>query len=124
MTKPLEVRKVVPAVQLTETTKRKYLLENTPQFCPLCGREMKYVLNAVLDHDHKTGHVRGVMCRNCNALEGKINNLCTRAGKHIDRRQFLTNVIAYWERHKVPSGVLYPKVTRKKVCTRRNPWIH
>lgn len=31
-------------------------------FCALCGQLNKLVI----DHDHKTGKVRGLVCRNCN----------------------------------------------------------
>ena len=110
----IEPHKVIPPVQLTEATRKAYIQKNTPEVCPLCGREMKYVLDKVLDHDHKTGHVRDVVCRNCNGLEGKIHGLCVRAGKQISNSKFLENVVAYWKKHSVPSGVLYPKKAKPK----------
>ena len=33
--------------------------------CAVCGRAAE-----VIDHDHETGVVRGLLCRGCNALEG------------------------------------------------------
>ena len=74
--------------------------ENTPGICPLCNRDMDTVIsrNKVVDHDHKTGQIRGVLCRNCNALEGKLNNICVRSGNWITHKQFLLNIIKYWSK--------------------------
>lgn len=98
----------------------RYKELHVQETCPLCGRLMKYVesKNRVLDHDHSTGLVRDVVCRNCNSIEGKILNLCVRAGKHIDNRKFLSNLIEYWRYHAThPSGLLHPNFG--KVIKRR-----
>jgi hypothetical protein len=41
--------------------------------CALCS-EVIAPGEAVLDHDHKSGHIRGTLHRGCNALLGKIEN--------------------------------------------------
>lgn len=41
--------------------------------CSLCGDVIEDG-KAVLDHDHKTGHVRGVLHSGCNSMLGHIEN--------------------------------------------------
>ena len=47
---------------------RKEILDSQGGACAICGREMKDVnrIDVVLDHDHTTGFVRGILCRACN----------------------------------------------------------
>jgi hypothetical protein len=79
--------------------------------CPIClhpiGRGTK---QPVLDHDHTTGYIRGVLCRNCNGIEGKIHNLTRRVGKHTDKYTVLAKLLEYWEAHRHPQHgmVLHP----------------
>lgn len=42
----------------------KYGTDNVPQhgICPICKVDSKLVI----DHDHKTGAIRGMICRKCN----------------------------------------------------------
>ena len=97
----------------------EYKAGNTPEHCALCGRRMRNLetRNHIVDHDHKTGMVRDVICRNCNGLEGKINNLCTRAGTWITNLDYLKKLVQYWEYHQNnTSGILYPE--KKKVKKR------
>lgn len=52
---------------------RLQLLQAQAGLCALCGEPIMPG-SAVLDHDHVTGHIRGVLHRGCNALEGQIVN--------------------------------------------------
>lgn len=45
--------------------------------CLICERDLRR-LTACLDHCHKTGYMRGVLCNNCNGIEGKISGLLAR----------------------------------------------
>lgn len=64
----------------------------------------------VLDHDHLTGHIRGVLSRGANGAEGKVYNAVARwAGYGMQDKdgilQFLENMVAYLR--KDPYDMLY-----------------
>ncbi len=52
--------------------------------CKICGDFLDLEhnpKNVHLDHDHKTGLVRAVLCRRCNTIEGKMTNWYKRLTK-------------------------------------------
>lgn len=80
--------------------------------CPLCGKEIDLSIKGegVIDHDHDTGEIRGVLHRSCNAAEGKISNAAARWGA---KSAAYDAIIAYLERVvlylRAPgAGVIYP----------------
>ena len=65
--------------------------------CSLCGEQI--IDDAVLDHDHKTGKIRKVLHRGCNALLGKIENNLPRNRITIERLKGIAhNLIEYLEK--------------------------
>lgn len=80
------------------------LLKKQDYKCPLCKGSLK--ANAkkdpVLDHDHKDGHVRDVLCRNCNGIEGKVFNLARRAKNARSEIDWLADLVRYWHKHQTP----------------------
>ena len=73
---------------------REQLLINQQGLCALC--ETPIIDDAVLDHDHKTGIIRCVLHRGCNALLGKIENNMARNRVDIGKLEKITgNLIGY-----------------------------
>lgn len=62
---------------------RLSLLEDQGYCCSLCGDIC--IEDAVLDHDHKTGLIRAVLHRGCNAMLGKLENNMARNKLDIER---------------------------------------
>jgi len=63
--------------------------------CWLCEIDLKTV-TPCLDHNHETGKIRGVLCQNCNGIEGKIKNLARRAKREKTSYDFVVKILAYW----------------------------
>lgn len=52
------------------------LLELNGYCCWLCGKPQSEEGRSLgVDHDHKTGKIRGILCRRCNASVGWIENV-------------------------------------------------
>lgn len=75
--------------------------------CPLCQR--KFVgpgkVKPALDHCHVSGQIRGVLCLNCNGMEGKVFNLSRRAKKD-GAAEWLQALLEYWQQPSLP--LLHP----------------
>ena len=56
------------------------------------------ITDPVLDHDHRTGHVRQVLQREINAFEGKVINAFNRYCRHlgISKGKTLIRLVEYW----------------------------
>lgn len=83
--------------------------------CALCKQpiDLKVMGNKsdyVVDHDHETGEIRGVLHRSCNAAEGKVANAAGRWGaKSMSYNAlipWLRNMLTYLEQD--GTGLLYP----------------
>lgn len=76
--------------------------------CPLC-HEVIPSGGACLDHDHITGQVRGVLCRNCNGIEGRVFNRANTAKRKLTALEWIENLLTYWKLNRVPRfNLLYP----------------
>lgn len=87
---------------------RAKLLEEQGGVCALC-KEPIMVGEAVLDHDHKTGQVRGVLHRGCNAMLGHLENNRPRHKLISVQRfaKFLAAVIEYVYRRRPDDTPVY-----------------
>jgi len=77
---------------------RRALIAKQNNRCALCWDTLEGK-TACLDHDHKTGYIRAVLCLNCNGIEGKIFNLCRRAKRSRTELDFIMRVADYWIYH-------------------------
>lgn len=68
----------------------------------LVGRKLVPLLRATLDHNHKTGFIRGVLCNHCNGMEGKIFNRANSAKRDLEVLEWLGNLLDYWQKHDTP----------------------
>jgi len=88
---------------------RRELLEQQEGRCALC-HEPVAAGEAVLDHDHTTGQIRGVLHRGCNAMLGHLeNNRARHLLKSLPRfAKFLSNTVEYLYRKRPDDTPLYP----------------
>lgn len=112
-------------------TLRETILESQGNKCKICGVSLPHGSDVgALDHQHLfkseelgvngAGLIRGVLCRDCNALEGKIWNSTHRYGKSVatdpvqSRIGWLESLVEYYKESINGSGegILHPKERR------------
>jgi len=91
---------------------REEILKEQNGKCAICGCEITEATGSALDHQHRTqketlgengaGLIRGVLCRNCNVMEGKIWNNSKRFGIHENIKEWLTSLIDYLDNPNYP----------------------
>lgn len=85
------LRSCIKRLDLTETfTAEDYwsMVEKQEGVCSVCEQECPKGRLAI-DHDHKTGKVRGLLCRNCNLGLGYFQ----------DNTRFLEQAVLYLKQH-------------------------
>lgn len=89
---------------------RAKILATQQGLCAVCRIAIaKEGKTPTLDHDHDSGVCRGVLCNNCNGLEGKINNIANRAKRDGSPLEWLESLVAYLNYHKVNrTAMLHP----------------
>lgn len=99
---------------------RTKLLQTQCSRCALCQLPCTES-QAVLDHDHSTGAVRGVLHRSCNALLGKVENNYRRYGLQ-NLAAFCNGLAPYLQKHVTNvTGLIHPThKTEEQKRERRN----
>jgi hypothetical protein len=126
---PVKIKAAEPVKIKTTKVKdtRLTLLEQQGYRCAICAQELAED-KAVLDHDHKGGHVRAVLHRDCNIMLGKVENASVRTGMGKERMiQFLQGAAKYIIDHtENRSGLIHPshftpeeKIERRKAKAKR-----
>jgi hypothetical protein len=104
-------------------TIRAAVLEQQGGICPLCTWNLiETGKTPALDHDHSKGHVRGVLCLNCNQMEGRIRNYGVRARRSLTYLQWIQNLVAYLIKHQEnQTGYIHPthKTPEEKKAKKR-----
>jgi hypothetical protein len=66
------------------------MFENQKGCCSICGKHQSEVSRALsVDHNHKNGEIRGLLCHTCNSAIGKF----------YDDITLLENAISYLKKH-------------------------
>ena len=94
---------------------RELLLKQQGYKCALChcdfreqtvkGRKRVPKFKPALDHCHEGGHVRAVLCVNCNGREGEIYNRARRCQRDGTAVEWLERLAEYWRKHATPQTV-------------------
>ena len=89
----------------------RHLKEAQGGLCQLCGKPIDTTIKGegVIDHDHDTGEIRGILHRSCNAAEGKAANAISRWGckssSYSDIVPYMRRLVEYLE--KPGTGMMY-----------------
>lgn len=93
---------------------RQELLVRQRYRCALCTVDLRELPagQRCVDHDHsksgpRAGAIRGVLCSNCNSMEGKIYNRAIRAKRKLSYIEWLANLLKYWKKHSTNQTGLY-----------------
>ena len=84
---------------------RQEILKKQNNHCALCHQVIAEG-EAVLDHCHKTGQIRGVLHRGCNAFEGTIVNALPRNLITVQRLSNILNNLVHYQKQLKP--LLHP----------------
>ena len=93
------------ARQLKEWREATWLAQD--KRCALTGYSIS-LAEAVADHDHSTGHVRGVLHRGANSLLGKIENNYRRYGLSLPMLRAMAPASAANIENDYSANVYYP----------------
>lgn len=111
---PAEVgkRQLIKIARTSQRAITLLLWKKQGGLCPLCGKEIdiKIPREGVMDHDHDSGEVRGILHRSCNAAEGKVANAAGQWGaKATDYPSIIRWLEAMLVYLKAPgTGYMYP----------------
>lgn len=80
--------------------------------CGVCEESFKKYDPAVLDHDHKTGYIRGALHRSCNGAEGRVKTKAYLGHKGVTAEKYLIGLGKYLEKHSTPQvNLIHPEHT-------------
>lgn len=94
-----DCKHIISRIQRYKITKEEYirLLSKSNEKCAICGNNCLTGKSLAVDHDHKTGIVRGFLCQKCNIGIGHLN----------DDIKLLNSAINYLEEFQTPKIIDY-----------------
>lgn len=85
---------------------RADLMKAQGGLCPLCVTQIE---RPALDHCHSKGHIRAVLCMNCNQMEGRVRSFGVRARRQLSYLGWLSNLLDYCIKHEQPqTDMIHP----------------
>jgi hypothetical protein len=66
---PAEIAEQRKLAAVTEASAESVLFDEQNGCCAICRRDFQVCGKQIVDHDHETGFIRGLLCRSCNTLE-------------------------------------------------------
>ena len=90
--------------------------------CAICGHPFSVRDGPALDHDHKTGVIRGVLHLSCNQAEGRIKSKASLGHRGISPEKYTIGLGKYLEKHQRPqTKLLHPShLTEDEKRIKRN----
>ena len=109
--------------------KKVKVILNTQQggLCSVCGKPFTERDIAVLDHDHHSGIIRGLLHISCNSVEGQILTKANRCHKGVSGYDYLVGLGNYLAYHATPrTHMIHPSHhmpnERANVPKRKRNW--
>lgn len=88
---------------------RTQILAAQGGLCAVCKKKIIGRDVAVLDHDHDTGIIRGVLHSSCNGIEGRMKSLGHRGHAGVTSAAYIIGLGKYLEHHIKPKfNMLHP----------------
>lgn len=84
----------------------KQLVTKQGNKCGICGHPFTVRDRPVLDHDHDTGFIRGVLHNSCNGTEGRIKSKAYLGHTGISPAKYVIGLGKYLEKHSTPQLAL------------------
>lgn len=81
---------------------RVQLAQKQGNKCAVCNKGFTHRDPMVLDHDHDTGYIRGVLHKSCNGQEGRVKVLAYRCHTGVGAYEYLIGLGKYLEQHSSP----------------------
>lgn len=60
------------------------MMQERDGLCDICRKECPVVGSLSIDHDHSTGRIRGLLCKQCNSGLGFFRDSCENLARAID----------------------------------------